>query len=160
MFHVSPRVYGGIFALLSVGFIGGNQLNIWLSRRHEDRRLYRIALYAQTAVALCFLAGALGSAGLIATIVLLLLYLSCVGITYPNAAAIAMAPFSRNAGSASALLGFLQLSIGAVVSAGVGLLNAKDSAPIVALMTSTTLIGLGVFLVGRNRVGRQRHRMT
>jgi DHA1 family bicyclomycin/chloramphenicol resistance-like MFS transporter len=71
-----------------------------------------------------------------------------------------MAPFSRNAGSASALLGFLQLSIGAVVSAGVGLLNAKDSAPIVALMTSTTLIGLIVFLIGKNRVGRHRHEIT
>jgi DHA1 family bicyclomycin/chloramphenicol resistance-like MFS transporter len=160
MFHVSPRVYGGIFALLSVGFIGGNQVNIWLSRRHEDQRLFRIALYAQTAVAIGFLVGALSGAWLIATIVLLLLYLSCVGITYPNAAAIAMAPFSRNAGSASALLGFLQLSIGAVVSAGVGLLNAKDSAPIVALMTSTTLIGLIVFLIGKNRVGRHRHEIT
>jgi DHA1 family bicyclomycin/chloramphenicol resistance-like MFS transporter len=160
MFHVSPRTYGGIFALLSVGFIGGNQVNIWLSRRHEDQRLFRIALYAQTAVAIGFLIGALGGAGLIATIVLLLLYLSCVGITYPNAAAIALAPFSRNAGSASALLGFLQLSIGAVVSAGVGLLNATDSAPIVALMTSTTLIGLVVFLVGKNRVGLHQHKVT
>jgi DHA1 family bicyclomycin/chloramphenicol resistance-like MFS transporter len=71
-----------------------------------------------------------------------------------------MAPFSRNAGSASALLGFLQLSIGAVVSTGVGLLNAKDSAPIVALMTSTTLIGLVVFLIGKNLVGRHRHEIT
>jgi MFS transporter, DHA1 family, multidrug resistance protein len=160
MFHVSPRIYGGIFALLSVGFIGGNQVNIWLSRRHEDQRLFRIALYAQTAVATSFLIGALSGAGLVATIVLLFLYLSCVGITYPNAAAIAMAPFSKNAGSASALLGFLQLSIGAVVSTGVGLLDAKDSTPIVALMSGTTLIGLVVFLIGKGRVGRQRHKIT
>jgi MFS transporter, DHA1 family, multidrug resistance protein len=160
MFHVSPRVYGGIFALLSVGFIGGNQVNIWLSRRHEDQRLFRIALYAQTAVAIAFLIGALSGAGLIATIVLLLLYLSCVGISYPNAAAIAMAPFSRNAGSASALLGCLQLGIGAVVSAGVGLLNAKDSTPIVALMAGTTLIGLVIFLGGKNRIGGHRQEVS
>jgi DHA1 family bicyclomycin/chloramphenicol resistance-like MFS transporter len=150
MFHVSPRMYGAIFALLSIGFIGGNQVNIWLSRRHEDRRLFRIALYCQSLVATAFLIGVLNGCGLIATIVLLFLYLSCVGITYPNAAAIAMAPFSRNAGSASALLGFLQLGIGAAVSSGVGLLNSRDSVPIVSLMSGTTLIGLVIFLFGRS----------
>jgi DHA1 family bicyclomycin/chloramphenicol resistance-like MFS transporter len=91
--------------------------------------------------------------GLVATIVLLLLFLSCVGITYPNAAAIAMAPFTRNAGSAAALLGFLQLGIGAAVSAGVGLLNARDSVPVVGLMSGATLVGLAIFLLGRNRGG-------
>ncbi|HSY62542.1 MAG TPA: multidrug effflux MFS transporter, partial [Cytophaga sp.] len=30
LFHVSPQVYGMIFAFLSVGFIGGSQLNIFL----------------------------------------------------------------------------------------------------------------------------------
>jgi hypothetical protein len=44
-------------------------------------------------------------------------------------------PFTRNAGSAAALLGFLQLGIGAAVSAGVGLLNARDSVPVVSLMS-------------------------
>jgi DHA1 family bicyclomycin/chloramphenicol resistance-like MFS transporter len=155
MFHVSPRRYGAIFALLSVGFVGGNQVNIWLSRRHEDRKLFRIALYCQTLVALAFLIGALSGCGLIATIVLLFLYLTCVGITLPNASAIAMAPFSSNAGSAAALLGALQLGVGAAVSSGVGLLNAKDSVPIVSLMTGTTLIGLAIFLFSRNRVEAQ-----
>jgi MFS transporter, DHA1 family, multidrug resistance protein len=151
MFHVSARLYGGIFALLSIGFIGGNQVNIWLSRRHQDRRLFRIALYCQTLVAIAFLIGVLSGCGLVATIVLLFLYLSCVGISYPNAAAIAMAPFSRNAGSAAALLGFLQLGIGAAVSSGVGLLNSTGSVPIVSLMTGTTLIGVAIFLAGETR---------
>jgi len=154
MYHVSPRQYGGIFALLSVGFIGGNQLNIWLSRRHHDRKLFRIALYCQTLVGVAFLIAVLAGCGLVATIVLLLLFLSCVGISYPNAAAIAMAPFTRNAGSAAALLGFLQLGTGAAVSAGVGLLNARDSVPIVSLMSGATLVGMAIFLLGRNRVAR------
>jgi DHA1 family bicyclomycin/chloramphenicol resistance-like MFS transporter len=159
MFHVSARTYGGIFALLSIGFIGGNQANIWLSRRHQDRRLFRIALYCQALVAIVFEVAVLNGAGLTTTIVLLL-YLSCAGLTYPNAAAIAMAPFSRNAGSASALLGFLQLGVGAVASAGVGLLNSRTSLPIVSLMSATTLIGLAIFLVGQGRAARQRHEIS
>ncbi|HEX2792024.1 MAG TPA: hypothetical protein VHN17_16480, partial [Steroidobacteraceae bacterium] len=85
---------------------------------------------------------------------------SCAGITYPNAAAIAMAPFSSNAGSASAMLGFLQLAIGALASAGVGLLNSRDSVPIVSLMSGSTLLGLAVFVFGKQRAARQRHEIT
>ena len=94
------------------------------------------------------------------TIVLLLVFLSCAGVTYPNAAAIAMAPFTRNAGSASAMLGFLQLGVGAVASAGVGLLNSRTSVPIVSLMSGTTLIGLAILLFGQGRVARARHRIS
>ncbi len=160
MFHVSARIYGGIFALLSIGFIGGNQANIWLSQRHQDQRLFRIALYCQAVVAIVFLIAVLHGVGLAATIVLLLLFLSCAGITYPNAAAIAMAPFRRNAGSASAMLGFLQLGVGAVASAGVGVLNSRTSVPIVSLMSATTLIGLAIFLFGQGRAARERHRIS
>jgi DHA1 family bicyclomycin/chloramphenicol resistance-like MFS transporter len=160
MFHVSARMYGGIFALLSIGFIGGNQINIWLSRRHQDQRLFRIALYCQSVVAIVFLAAVLHGVGLTATIVLLLVFLSCAGVTYPNAAAIAMAPFTRNAGSASAMLGFLQLGVGALASAGVGLLNSRTSVPIVSIMSGTTLIGLAILLFGQGRVARARHRIS
>jgi len=82
--------------------------------------LFRIALYCQTLVAGAFLIGVLSGCGLAATMLLLFLFLSCVGITYPNAAAIAMAPFSSNAGSAAALLGAIQLGVGAALSSGVG----------------------------------------
>lgn len=153
-FHVSARMYGGIFALLTAGFIGGNQVNIWLSRRHQDHKLFRIALYCQTLVAGAFLIGVLSGCGLAATMLLLFLFLSCVGITYPNAAAIAMAPFSSNAGSAAALLGAIQLGVGAALSSGVGLLNAKNGVPIAVLMSGATFLGLVILLLGSTRLQR------
>jgi DHA1 family bicyclomycin/chloramphenicol resistance-like MFS transporter len=58
------------------------------------------------------------------------------------------------------LLGFLQLGVGAVASAGVGLLNSRTSLPIVSLMSATTLIGLAIFLVGQGRAARQRHEIS
>jgi DHA1 family bicyclomycin/chloramphenicol resistance-like MFS transporter len=36
LYHVSPSVYGLIFALLSVGFIGGGQVNILLTRKFNS----------------------------------------------------------------------------------------------------------------------------
>jgi MFS transporter, DHA1 family, multidrug resistance protein len=150
---VDPRGYGLIFAVLAVSFIGGSQLNIWLTRRHADRKIFRLAVISQNVVMLVILVGTLaGWYGLAANIVLLMAYLPFCGIAYPNAAAIALEPFSKNVGSASALLGFLQMSIGAFASSGVGLLQALSRLPIFAVMAATAVIGLVILLVNEKRV--------
>ena len=147
-FHLGPHAYGLVFAALACSFIGGSQLNVWLSRRHQDRKIFRAALICQNVVVLIILAGTvLGWYGLAANIALLMLYLPFCGIAYPNAAAIALAPFSKNIGSAAAALGFLQMSIGALASTGVGLLHSSSSLPIFAVMAATAAIGLGILLL-------------
>ena len=152
-FHVDPRGYGLIFAALAMSFIGGSQLNIWLTRRHADRKIFRLAVICQNIVMLVILGGTLGGwYGLAANIVLLMLYLPFCGMAYPNAAAIALEPFSKNIGSASALLGFLQMSIGAFASTGVGFLRASSAAPIFAVMAATAVIGLVILLANERRV--------
>jgi MFS transporter, DHA1 family, multidrug resistance protein len=152
-FHVGPRAYGLIFAALACGFIGGSQLNIWLSRRHADHKIFRAAVICQNVIMLIILVGTFyGWYGLAGTIVLLLAYLPFRGIAYPNAAAIALAPFSRNVGSASAVLGFLQMGIGALASTGVGLLHATSSLTVFIVMAATALIGLAILVANHRRV--------
>jgi MFS transporter, DHA1 family, multidrug resistance protein len=152
-FHVDPRGYGLIFAALAMSFIGGSQLNIWLTRRHADRKIFRLALICQNIVMLVILVGTVGGwYGLVANIVLLMLYLPFCGMAYPNAAAIALEPFSKNIGSASALLGFLQMSIGAFASTGVGFLQASSALPIFAVMAATAVIGLVILLANQRHV--------
>jgi DHA1 family bicyclomycin/chloramphenicol resistance-like MFS transporter len=153
MYHVGPRLYGLIFAVLAAGFIGGSQVNVWLSKRHENRKVLTVAVICQNIVGLVLITGILaGWYGLGATFILLLLYLPCSGIAYPNAAAIALAPFSKNAGSASALLGFIQMGVGAAASSGVGMLNAKSAVPVFAVMTLSPLVGLCILAVGHKRL--------
>ncbi len=152
-FHVDPRTYGLIFAGLACSFIGGSQLNIWLSRRHGGGKIFRVAVICQNIVMLIILAGTLaGWYGLAANIILLMLYLPFCGIAYPNAAAIALGPFNKNVGSASALLGFLQMGIGALASTGVGLLNSSSSLPVFVVMATTALIGLVILLANQRRM--------
>jgi MFS transporter, DHA1 family, multidrug resistance protein len=149
-FHVDPRTFGLIFAGLACAFIGGSQFNIWLSRRHQDRKIFRTALIVQNIVMLVIVFGtAFGWYGLTANVVLLLLYLPFCGMAFPNAAAIALAPFSKNIGSASALLGFLQMGIGALASTGIGLLRSNATLPIFVVMAVTAVIGLLILLAGR-----------
>jgi DHA1 family bicyclomycin/chloramphenicol resistance-like MFS transporter len=152
-FHVGPHAYGLIFAALACSFIGGSQLNIWLSRRHEDHKIFRVAVICQNVIMLIIIVGTYnGWYGLAGNIVLLLLYLPFCGIAYPNAAAIALAPFSKNVGSASAVLGFLQMGIGAFASTGVGLLNATSSLMVFIVMGATAFIGLLILLANHRRV--------
>jgi len=150
IFHVSPTAYGGIFALLSVGFIGSNQVNIFLLRKFSSRQVFRVGLVSQLAFNLLFLVGAWkGWYGLTGTIVLFFFSLSTVGLTYPNASALALAPFDSNAGSASALITFLQIGISALASSCVGLLNPDNTAPLVAMMACASLIAVLIFAGGR-----------
>ena len=150
-FHVGPRAFGLIFAGIALSFIGGSQFNIWLSRRHQDRKIFRTAVICQNIIMPIILLGTyFGWYGLAANVALLLCYLPFCGIAYPNAAALALAPFNKNIGSAAALLGFLQMGIGAMASTGVGLLHASSSLPIYAVMAATALIGL-VILLARAR---------
>lgn len=152
-FHVDPRTYGLIFAGLAAGCIGATQLNIWLTRRYSGDAIFRAAVIGQTLVmAVTFIGAALNWYGLAANIVLLLLYLMFCGPSFPNAAALALAPFSKNVGSAAALLGFIQMGIGALASTGVGLLHASTSLPIYAVMAATALLGLGILLANQKRI--------
>jgi DHA1 family bicyclomycin/chloramphenicol resistance-like MFS transporter len=70
---------------------------------------------------------------------MLFLFLACLGISNPNTAGLTLAPFAKNTGSASALMGAIQLGIGALASFAVGVFVKDSVAPMVAIMATTTL---------------------
>lgn len=153
VFHVSTHLYGAIFAGLSVGFIGGSQLNIVLSKKYGGAAVFKYAMLVQAAIAVVFLIGVWQDwYGLEATIGMFFCWLSCLGLIYPNAAVLALAPFSRNAGSASAMLGFLQIGVGALSSSTVGLLDAQTTLPIIATLTAATITGTAIYFCGQRKL--------
>ena len=155
MYHVSPQAYGGIFALLSVGFIGGSQLNIWLTRTYTSERIFRVALICQVITSFLFLLCVFyGWLGLYGTIAMFFVCLSCVGLINPNANALALAPFVKNIGSASALLGCTQIGIAALASSGVGIFDSGDIVPIIGLLTTTTSVALIILIIGLRSVDK------
>jgi MFS transporter, DHA1 family, multidrug resistance protein len=154
IYHVSARAYGVIFAGLAVGFVGASQANIALTHHFGVARIYRLAIKCQALAGAVFLAGTLAHwYGLTATLVTLFIFLACTGFTYPNAAAIALGPFeSKQAGSASALMGFLQLGVGAVTSAAIGSFDSTRSLPVIAVMAGTSWLGLLALLFGQRNI--------
>ncbi|HSB93386.1 MAG TPA: hypothetical protein VLC28_09725, partial [Flavitalea sp.] len=74
---------------------------------------------------------------------------SCQGFIFPNASALTLASFGHNAGSASALMGGIQMSIGASASALVSVLENHTSWPMAAVMACCSLLALTMFILGR-----------
>jgi MFS transporter, DHA1 family, multidrug resistance protein len=148
--HLSTRAFGIVFAVLVMGFIGGNQVNVFLLRHFNSQQIFNRALLAQVAIGIIFFVGMRSHVvGLAGTLVLFFFFLSCIGLTYPNAAALGLAPFSRDAGRASALMGFLQTGTGALVSTGIGFLGASA---VVTLLSATAVVALLILLVGKTRI--------
>ncbi|MBE5318655.1 multidrug effflux MFS transporter [Pedobacter sp. MR2016-19] len=150
IYEVSKTGYGWIFALLSVSFIGSSQVNSLLLRWFTSKKIVTYALIAQCIFSLIFLVFALNNwLGLYSTIGFIALFLACLGLINPNAAALSLAPFTKNAGSASALMGALQMGLGALASVMVSLFSEHSVVPMPLVMTAAAFIALCCLLIGR-----------
>src|ERR1700744_1011805 len=143
VYHLDKKAYSWLFAGLSVGFIGFNQVNSLLLRRYKSEQIIKAALLIQVILSLFFVVGSMNNwLGLPGTIVMLFLILSCIGLCNPNTSALSMAPFPKNAGVASALLGTLQLGLGALSSFAVGLFSSRSALPLAAIIGLSAGIAL------------------
>jgi DHA1 family bicyclomycin/chloramphenicol resistance-like MFS transporter len=156
IFGVDARAYGWIFAFLSVGLIGASQVNSVLLRRYQNEQLVFTALICQVFTGLALLVfTSLGWIGLEGTIALLFIFLCCLGFSSPNTAALSLAPFSRNAGSASALMGAIRMGMGALASMAVSVFSNHTAVPMVAVMAVTSVLALVLLLTGRKQIKEQ-----
>ncbi|PST83404.1 Bcr/CflA family drug resistance efflux transporter [Pedobacter yulinensis] len=156
IFGVSKTGYGWIFALLSVAFIGLSQVNSLLLRWFNSNKVIALALPAQALISLAFLAAAAaGWLNLYSTVAFIALYLGCLGLINPNSAALTLAPFNKNAGSASALMGALQMGLGALASVVVSLFPEKSSLPMPLIMAVVAVLAWLILLAGRRLITRQ-----
>jgi DHA1 family bicyclomycin/chloramphenicol resistance-like MFS transporter len=150
---VSEQQYGWIFGIIALGLIGSSQLNNVALRTYNSAQIIGLVLITQSSIGLVLVAGtALGFLHLYSTIFLMFLFLSCQGFTFPNSAALAMAPFTKGAGSASAVMGALQLGCGAVASALVGVFFNNTGVPMTAIMSACSISGLIILLVGQKKI--------
>lgn len=153
LYQLTQQQYGWIFGLIAAGLITCSQLNNLLLKKHSSARILRVVLFTQTCLGLVLLVGTVSGLFTVYTFTLAtLLFLSCQGFTFPNSAAMAMAPFSRVAGSASALMGSLQMALGAIASAAVGLFYNGTAQPLILIMVSCSVAGFLLLLAGQKKL--------
>ena len=153
IFEVNGKTYGWIFAFMSLSFISASQLNSLLLRKFTSEQMILGALISQSLISVLFLILATNNLlGLYETIAMLFLFLACLGISNPNTAGLTLAPFSRNAGSASALMGAIQLGLGAIASFAVGVFVKNSMLPMVIIMAVSTIFALIILIFGKRKI--------
>jgi len=150
LFHVNEKQYGWIFAVIALGIISASQFNNLALKKYSSENIIRTAMLSQSAIGIAMACLALvGFSNLYLTIFLIFLFLGCQGFIFPNASALSLASFGHNAGSASALMGGIQMCIGAGSSALVSLLQNKTQFPMAGVMACSAFIAFLVFSLGR-----------
>ena len=152
-YHMTAQSFGVVFAMLSVGFIGGSQLNILALKKFKSQQIFQFALLCQMSFATVFFIGSLNDwYGRNTVIVFLFLILLCLGFTSPNGIALALSPIQKNLGSASALVGTIRIGIAGITSGGIGLLNVTDGVPVAGMMLATACISFSILIINRKRI--------
>lgn len=148
LYGVSETGYGWIFAGLSVAFIGSSQVNSYILRWYSSPKIINYALVLCMVSSVAFLAFALlGMLKLVNTLIFLALFLIGLGFINPNASALSLEPFSKNAGSASALMGAVQMGLGALVSGLASSFPAGSVLPMPLCMTVASVLAAIVLIM-------------
>jgi MFS transporter, DHA1 family, multidrug resistance protein len=153
IFKVSEKHYGWIFAFIALGLITASQCNNVLLKKYASEKIIKWVLYIQNAIGIILALTTISNIGeLYTTVILIFMFLSCQGFIFPNVSALSMAPFGHNAGSASALMGFIQMSVGALISALVSFLQNGTALPMTGVMACCSVLASLLFFIGRKKV--------
>jgi DHA1 family bicyclomycin/chloramphenicol resistance-like MFS transporter len=145
LYGVPAERFGFLFALNVAGLMLGASINRRLVLRLGAHRLLGRALIGSALAGCALLAVVLsGRGGLVALFVPLWCFIASLGFVGANAMACGLSLYPERAGTASALSGTIQFSIGALCGALVGALNDGSALPMAAVIGAAGLAGLTI----------------
>lgn len=148
--HLPTQYYGLLFGVGIMGIMATNVLNVRLvTRLGADRLLVAGAMIAALAGVACAAATWTDWGGLWGLLLPLFVFISCTGLIVANSVAGALAEFSTQAGSVSALVGALQYGSGIAGSGLVGFFADGTPRPMGWVIA---LAGVGSVLCARSLV--------
>lgn len=149
-YGISETGYGWIFALLATAMIGSTQMNHVLLRKFKSEQIIKVSLVYQSFVGLIMILGVwLQWLNVYSLIGLMFIFLTGHGLNSPNTAALSLAPFSKNAGSASAMMGSVRMAMGGVASAMVSVFYTGTALPMVIMMAACAFVGALILNLAR-----------
>ena len=144
---LSETQFGWAFGMNAFGYISGSQLNRLALKRKTTAQVTLIAGSVQFLLgAFLLISTIIGFLPTFGTLILIFSYMFSLGFIAPNATALALEPFARNAGSASALMGSFQMAIGALASVLVSVFHNSTAIPMTAVMFGATIISVSLLL--------------
>ncbi|MGE5682096.1 MAG: multidrug effflux MFS transporter [Bacillota bacterium] len=152
LFGISETLFGWIYGLNAMALISASQFNrLWLSRK-SSRQITTVTLSLQFAASVLLVASVIMNLNYLIIMILIFIYLFWLGYLNPNTTSLALEPFAKNAGVASAMLGSLQMVFGAAASAFVSFFHNGTPLPMSAFMMIFSILGLSAVLYDRTRL--------
>lgn len=134
-FGLGPKAFGFAFGVVVLGYMAGTQVSVRISREMALENVVglggRIGLIAGIGGVLTVL---IAPPSIFTVIVPMFCYNIAVGFIMPNTMAGAIGPFPHMAGAASALMGFVQMTMAALSGALVGYLYDGTPVPMMAVI--------------------------
>jgi DHA1 family bicyclomycin/chloramphenicol resistance-like MFS transporter len=137
---LSPQWYGASFGFVVTGYIAGTVASGRL-KLGPPRMVLMGALLGTAAGTLMAVLALAGVHSVWAILLPMVVFMVATGLVMPNAIGGALAPYPKMAGAASALMGFVQMSLSALVGIAVGHAYAGTAIP---MATAIALCGWAV----------------
>jgi MFS transporter, DHA1 family, multidrug resistance protein len=157
--HVSPQLFSLFLALNGAGIVLSNTVNARLLRRFSPHELLDLGLIGV----------AVGAAGVLIAVVTtqhhlhlyvlmapLFLMVSSYGLTRPNATALALDRSSDTVGSAAALLGLIQFTLGAIAAPVTGF-DRRSAIPLGLTVVAAAALAVLARLMARRQSRKHQH---
>ncbi|MBK9739956.1 MAG: multidrug effflux MFS transporter [Actinobacteria bacterium] len=155
-YGVSTGGFALLFAGLSLCFALGAQVNMRLLKRYRVVTLLRASVSVQVVASTLVLIAAVVSVALPWLLIPMVLALMTVAGVNSNGIALALDPFPKGGASAAALVGGLQMTIGAVAAATFSALTLPPPLEMGLGMTTAGLISISLIGLSLRRTGSPR----
>lgn len=152
-FGLTPQQFGLAFSANAVGLIAATQLNPVLLRRYAPMRILAAAIVvAFLGSVVLVMTTMTGWGGLAGFLIPLGVLIAAIGLSFPNAPAVALSRHGATAGTAAALLGSAQFTVGGLLAPVVGAVDNGTAVPLAVVILGTTGLALTLLVVARRRL--------
>ena len=143
---VAPENFGFLFLFVAGGFVSGSLIGGRLTKKVGILGMMKAGVWLGLSAGVIGLGLALAEIATIPAVIapVSLVFFACA-LVFPNATAGALGPFPDMAGTASSVASFIQMSLGAIVGALVGLLFNGTTVPLFAVIVCTATAAVAVF---------------
>jgi DHA1 family bicyclomycin/chloramphenicol resistance-like MFS transporter len=146
IYELSPQQFAVSFGANAVALMAGSRVNAHLVTRLGSEYIFRRAMVGTAALGMLLIAVAsTGFGGLMGFAVCLFLYVFSIGFNFANGFALALAPFGRSAGTASALYGMMQFLFAALAGAVVSEFYDGTPRPMAGVMGALALSAVALY---------------
>lgn len=144
---LNGTLYSLVFGINAIGMMAATFSVTILLKKYSLEALVKYSTLTQLAIGIALLFTFAIDASIVWTLMLIFLFMLPTGILFPTTTDLALAPFTKESGTASAIFGFAQLGITFILSGLTGLVQNNSIAPVVVSLSACGAISYLLTLI-------------